>query len=64
MIVELDETIASAAARVEPPSLRSLDAIQLASALAIGEELEAVVTYDRRMADAARAAGLAVMAPA
>ncbi len=44
-------------------SRRALDAIHIASALTLGEELEAVVTYDARMAEAARAAGLRVEAP-
>lgn len=64
MVVELDDAIASAAAALGPPSLRSLDAIHLASALSIGDELEAFITYDRRQADAAQAAGLSVVAPA
>ena len=63
MIIELDEAIASAAGDLEPDSLRSLDAIHLASALSIHDELDAFVTYDRRLADAAQAAGLAVIAP-
>jgi predicted nucleic acid-binding protein len=44
--------------------LRTLDAIHLASALAIRDELEAFVTYDSRLADAARSAGLSVISPA
>lgn len=63
-IVELDRTIAELAGRIGPPTLRSLDAVHLASAVALGSELGAVVTYDRRLADAARAAGLEVIAPA
>ena len=63
IVVELDEAIASVAASLEPASLRSLDAIHLATALAMGDELEALITYDDRLADAARAAGLAVIAP-
>ena len=63
-IVELDEAIAEPAGRMDPATLRSLDAIHLASALALGSELGAVVTYDTRLADAARAAGLEVIAPA
>jgi predicted nucleic acid-binding protein len=63
-IVELDEAIAEPAGRIDPPNLRSLDAIHLASALALGSELGAVVTYDTRLAEAARAAGLEVIAPA
>lgn len=62
--VELDEAIADRAGSLEPTGLRSLDAIHLASAMALGEELDAFVTYDTRQADAARAAGLSVVSPA
>lgn len=62
-IVELDGAIAEPAGSIDPPTLRSLDAIHLASALALGPELRSVVTYDTRLADAARAAGLEVIAP-
>jgi predicted nucleic acid-binding protein len=44
-------------------ALRSLDAIHLASALALGGTLQAVVTYDAGMAAAAEALGLEVTAP-
>ena len=63
-VIELDAPIADQAATLGPDTLRSLDAIHLASALAIGEQLEAFVTYDLRLADAARASGLTVVAPA
>lgn len=63
-IVEMDAATAESAAQVRPSTLRSLDAIHLASALAVGEELGDLVTYDSRLADAARAAGLEVVAPA
>jgi predicted nucleic acid-binding protein len=43
--------------------LRSLDAIHLAAAQLIGEELSAVVTSDRRMADAAGGLGMVVETP-
>jgi uncharacterized protein len=62
-MIELDDPIARAAAEMAPPTLRSLDAIHLASALALGDELGAFVTYDGRLADAARSAGLPVIAP-
>ena len=61
---ELDRDIADRAADVGPPTMRALDAIHVATALAIGSELAEFVTYDRRLADAARAAGLEVIAPA
>jgi predicted nucleic acid-binding protein len=62
-LVELDEDVAATAATVAPAILRSLDAIHLASALAIGEELTEIITYDSRLATAARNAGLEVQAP-
>ena len=62
--VELDEGIAERAAGLEPAGLRWLDAIHLASALALADELDAFVTYDARQADAAQALGLTVVAPA
>lgn len=43
--------------------LRSLDAIHLAAAELVGDGLRAVVTYDRRMADASRQLGLPLQAP-
>lgn len=59
--VELAAAILMTAVALDPPEVRSLDAIHIA--LALGDELEAVVTYDARMAEAARAAGLRVDAP-
>lgn len=51
------------AALLDPVSLCSLDAVHLASALLLGDSLESVVTYDERLAEAARVAGLSVAAP-
>jgi predicted nucleic acid-binding protein len=61
--VELDETVAERAGALQPAGLRSLDAIHLASALAVADELDAFITYDTRQADAARELGLAVESP-
>jgi len=44
-------------------SLRSLDAIHLATARIFGPDLDALVTYDNRLASAASDAGLIVAAP-
>lgn len=63
LLVEVDEAIALAAGTARPPSLRSLEAIHLASAQAVASEVTAVITYDQRLADAAQGAGLTVMAP-
>jgi predicted nucleic acid-binding protein len=63
--VNLDRLLLDDAATLVPGmALRSLDAIHLASARSIGADLRAVVTYDRRMADAAGAIGLVVEGPA
>lgn len=63
VLIEMDQGVAEAAAAMPPPSLRSLDAIHLASALAAGESSLDIITYDQRLADAARANGLAVVQP-
>ena len=62
-VVELTEIIRRRAAELEPPTLRALDAIHLATALSAGDELHGVVTYDTRFAAAAHAHGLTVLAP-
>lgn len=64
-IIELDAGLAlAAAAAVGPNSLRSLDAIHLASAQAVAGSLGAFVTYDARLAEAAESLGLPVASPA
>ena len=63
-VVALADEIVARAARVGPPMLRTLDAIHLATGFALGPDLTALVTYDARQADAARALGIAVATPA
>ena len=63
-IIDLDEVVASRASAVALSTLRTLDAIHLASVLEIGSDLEALVTYDRRLAEAARDMDLPVASPA
>ena len=63
-VIELDQRVADRAASVGPMLLRALDAIHLATALELRESLGAFVTYDDRLADAARAVGLPVVRPA
>lgn len=63
-LIRLDDALLDAAAELEAHELRSLDAIHLAAARALGDSLTEVITYDRRMADAARKLGLPVVAPA
>lgn len=62
-LLELDVVVARHAAAVEPATIRTLDAIHLASAELIRPELDAFVTYDDRLAEAARARGFRVIAP-
>jgi predicted nucleic acid-binding protein len=63
-LLALTPDVLEAAGRVEPVALRSLDAIHLAAALSLGDELDAIVTYDDRLAEAARHSGVHVIAPA
>jgi uncharacterized protein len=63
ILIRLEDDLYESAADLEPPLLRSLDAIHLAAALSLGSDLAGVVTYDGRLADGARALGLAVEAP-
>lgn len=57
----LTEAVLTRARRVGPDELRSLDAIHLASAIAVGADT--VFTYHIRLARAAESAGLGVLAP-
>ena len=51
-------------ARTLPPAvLRSLDAIHVATAMLAGAALDHLITYDKRMAVAAQAAGLQAVSP-
>lgn len=61
--LRLDNALLDGAALLEVARLRSLDAIHIAAAQTLGDELAALVTYDLRMADAAKAAGLEVASP-
>lgn len=61
---ELDAGIADRAASLEPAVLRTLDAIHLATAVEMRSEIDAFLTYDARLADAARAQRLPVVSPA
>jgi predicted nucleic acid-binding protein len=62
-LIQLDDDLLDDAATLDAGVLRSLDAIHLAAARTLGDELSAVVTYDGRMASAADVLGLVVEAP-
>ena len=63
-LVVLDEGVRRLAATVGPATLRTLDAIHLATAMSLVPDLDALFTYDLGLAEAAREAGLSVAAPA
>lgn len=51
------------AGQLDPATLRTLDALHVACALDLGDDLSGLVTYDDRLAEAARSHGIAVVAP-
>lgn len=62
-LIRLDLDTYERAGLLEPPAMRSLDALHLAAALSLGDDLDEIVTYDERLADAAGALGLVVASP-
>ena len=62
-LIALDDELLERAATIDPAVLRSLDAVHLAAALTLGDELTDLVTYDDRMSDAAARLGMVVAAP-
>jgi uncharacterized protein len=62
-LISVDDRILDAAGVLEPGVLCTLDAIHLATAMAIGDDLEAIVTYDERMIAAAGLLGLPSISP-
>jgi len=62
-LIDLSASLFEQAGRLDPTTLRSLDAIHLAAALDLGDDLDGLVTYDDRLAEAARSNGIAAVAP-
>jgi predicted nucleic acid-binding protein len=62
-LIGIDDRILDAAGTLEPRVLRTLDAIHLATAMAVGEDLDIIVSYDERMLEAANAMGLSTATP-
>ena len=63
-LIRLNNRVLDAAGELEPADVRSLDAIHLATAKLLGDTLHRLITYDRRMADAATGLDVDVIAPA
>jgi uncharacterized protein len=61
--VSIDDDIVDAAMNEPDRMLRSLDVIHLATARALGSDLDGLATYDDRLAAAAKDAGIAVVDP-
>ncbi len=62
-LLRLPTEVFEIAGRLEPTTMWSLDALHLAAALHLGDDLEGLLTYDDRLAAAAAAVGIAVVAP-
>jgi uncharacterized protein len=62
-LVRINDRVLDAAGILEPAQVRSLDAIHLATAQLLGDDLGQLITYDDRMADAARSLGFKTTSP-
>lgn len=62
-LLTLDDPLLDAAAELDDTVVRTLDAIHLAAAYGLGDRLEALVTYDGRMAEAAEILELPIASP-
>ncbi len=62
-ITDVTTAVFEAAGRLDPAILRTFDAIHVAAALDLGDDLEGMVTYDQRLAQAAEQNGIRVSSP-
>lgn len=62
-LVSIDDRVLDAAGLLDPDVLRSLDAIHVATALALGDDLDVVVTYDEHMIRTASLMGIPTATP-
>ena len=61
VLLRITDAVRRRAKYLDPLSLRSLDAIHLATALEA--DVDSMIVYDQRLADAARANGISVSSP-
>jgi uncharacterized protein len=59
-LLPLDDTVLDVATSLPPANVKTLDALHLATALTVREEIGAFFTYDQRLAEAAADHGLPV----
>lgn len=62
-MIEVDRTLFRQAGLLGPSTMRSLDAIHIATAMSLGPDLGVMITYDERMVAAAGLFGLPVALP-
>ena len=62
-LLRLDSKTFERAGLLAPNTLRSLDAIHLASAMEVGDDLQGIICYDRRLNAAAAQLGITAVAP-
>ena len=62
-VMRLTSDVLTLAGTIKPDALRTLDAIHLAAALDLEDDLEGMVTYDTRLAEAANLHGITVITP-
>jgi uncharacterized protein len=65
LLIPMDEAVLAAAETIAPTTVGTLDAIHLATAVRLSKagELDALMTYDKRLADGAREHGIMVLSP-
>lgn len=65
LLIPLDEDVLASAETISPTTVGTLDAIHLATAVRLTKagELDALMTYDKRLADGAREHGITVLCP-
>lgn len=63
VLLSATSAVFDSAGRLDPPNLRSLDAVHLSTALDLGDQLDGVVAYDDRLVAAAQAYGVPIVSP-
>lgn len=62
-LLPIDDAVLDMATSLAPSTLRALDALHLATALTVQDEIGAFFTYDQRLAEAAASHGFTVLHP-
>ena len=62
-LIRLDPSLYESAGLLDPTELRSLDAIHLTAARLLGRQLDGLLTYDDRLAEAAQSMGMRIYSP-